>query len=288
MKHGLPPLGWLRTFEASARHLSFTGAANELNMTQSAVSQQIKSLEGHLGRALFHRRPRVLELTEAGITYLPVVRDAFRTLERGTRAVTGVDQNVVQVQCNLSFAIHWLAPRLALFRRAHPEVQLNLITELWEPQTTSSADVEIRFSLQPSDSVRAETLLRDHYYPVCAPDFDISLDSLQDQPLYDCSNLLCNWPSWFEDQGLDWRDPPVTYATTYSVSLAVAAAGGGVALGHDAIVGRQLRRGLLKAPFEHRAPMQEAYFLILAPQAEHNPNAMAFAAWLRRMTGNAD
>ncbi len=89
MQPSLPPLNWLRAFEAVARHLSFTDAATELNMTQSAVSQQIKSLEGYLGRPLFHRRPRALELTETGITYLPVVRDAFRTLLRGTRAVTG-------------------------------------------------------------------------------------------------------------------------------------------------------------------------------------------------------
>ena len=87
MQNRLPPLGWLRTFEAAARHLSFTGAARDLNMTQSAVSQQIKSLEGHLGQPLFLRRPKALELTEAGITYLPVVREAFRTL--GARHSSG-------------------------------------------------------------------------------------------------------------------------------------------------------------------------------------------------------
>lgn len=286
MKQALPPLGWLRTFEASARHLSFTGAANELNMTQSGVSQQIKSLEGYLGRPLFHRRPRALELTESGLTYLPVVRDAFRTLERGTRAVTGVDQNVVQVQCSLSFAVHWLAPRLQLFRRSHPDVQLNLITEIWEPrEMAAGVDVEIRYSLRPSDTVRAELLMTDHYYPVCAPGYQVTLDTVQSHPLYDCSNLLCNWPSWIEDQGLTWENPPVTYATTFSVSLAVAAAAGGLALGHDAIVGRQIRRGLLAAPFGHRAQMQEAYYLILAPQAEQMPDAVAFANWLRAMTG---
>ncbi len=115
MQKLLPPLGWLRTFEAAARHLSFTGAARDLNMTQSAVSQQIKALEGHLGQPLFLRRHRALELTEAGITYLPVVRDAFRTLVRGTQAVTGAQQNAVQVQCNITFAVNWLAPRLPRF-----------------------------------------------------------------------------------------------------------------------------------------------------------------------------
>jgi LysR family transcriptional regulator, glycine cleavage system transcriptional activator len=282
MQAPLPPLGWLRTFEAAARNLSFTGAARDLNMTQSAVSQQIKSLETYLGRSLFHRRPRALELTESGLTYLPVVREAFRTLVRGTRAVTGSDQDVVQVQSNLTFAVHWLAPRLARFRAAHPEVRLNFSTELWEPREISEGvDAEIRFSLRPADSVRAELLRTDYYYPVCAPGYPVTLDDLAMQPLYDCTNLLCNWAAWAEDLGMHWPDPPVTYASTFTVSLSVAMSGGGLALAHDAIAVRLIDTGLLVAPFSHRALMQEAYYLILSPQAEHSPGTVAFASWLR-------
>lgn len=282
MQAPLPPLGWLRTFEAAARNLSFTGAARDLNMTQSAVSQQIKSLETYLGRPLFHRRPRALELTESGLTYLPVVRDAFRTLVRGTRAVTGTDQDVVQIQSNLTFAVHWLAPRLARFRADHPDVQLNISTDLWEPRdVTEGVDVEIRFSLRPADTVRAELLRRDLYYPVCAPGYPVTLDDLAMQPLYDCANLLCNWAAWAEDQNLPWLDPAITYVSTFTVSLSVAVAGGGLALAHDAIAGRLIETGQLVAPFSHRAAMQEAYYLILSPQAEHSPGTVAFAAWLR-------
>ncbi|WP_146348036.1 LysR substrate-binding domain-containing protein [Phaeobacter marinintestinus] len=282
MQPNLPPLGWLRTFEAAARHLSFTGAARDLHMTQSAVSQQIKSLEHHLGKPLFHRRPRALELTETGITYLPVVCDAFRTLSRGTRAVTGNTTHAVQVQCNLSFAVHWLAPRLARFREARPDIQLNLSTEIWEPrEVAEGADIEIRYALRPADTVRAELLHSDHYYPVCAPDYPVTLETLADQPLYDCTNLLCTWAGWAEDQGLPWPDPPVTYATTFTVTLAVAAAGGGMALGHDVVTARMIETGQLIAPFAHRAAMQEAYYLILSPQAEQNPDAVAFTTWLR-------
>ncbi|MFC6689000.1 LysR substrate-binding domain-containing protein [Jhaorihella thermophila] len=278
----LPPLGWLRTFEAAARHLSFTGAARDLNMTQSAVSQQIKSLESYLGRPLFHRRPRALELTEAGITYLPVVREAFRTLIRGTRAVTGDTAGAVRVQSNLTFAVHWLAPRLPRFRAAHPEVLLNVSTELWEPrEMAEGTDVEIRFSLRPSDTVRAELLRTDHFYPVCAPGYPVTMETLADQPLHDCSNLLANWAAWAEDQGLNWPNPPVTYATTYTVTLAIAEAGGGLALAHDTIARRLIEQGRLVAPFAHRAPMPEAYYLILSPQAERAPACMAFADWLR-------
>ncbi len=278
----LPPLGWLRTFEAAARHLSFTGAARDLNMTQSAVSQQIKSLEGYLRQPLFHRRPRALELTEAGITYLPVVREAFRTLVRGTQAVTGEQQNSVQVQSNITFAVNWLAPRLPSFRELHPDVHLNISTELWEPrEMAEGAAVEIRYSLRPADSVRTELLRADHYYPVCAPDYPVTLENLHKQPLYDCSNLLSNWASWAAEQNLPWPSPPITYATTYMVSLSVAMAGGGLCLAHDTIARRLIGEGKLTAPFAHRARMPEAYYLLLSPQAEETPGAVAFANWLR-------
>lgn len=283
MRHELPPLGWLRTFEASARNLSFTGAARDLNMTQSAVSQQVKSLEAHLGRPLFHRRHRALELTEAGITYLPVVRDAFRTLVRGTRAVSGDRGNTVRILSNLTFAVHWLAPRLAGFRALFPNIRLSISTELWEPrELAEGADVEIRYSLRPSDTVRAELLRQDVYYPVCAPGYRVTPQDWQRHPLYDCMNLLCNWASWAEDQSIVWTDPPVTYATTFTVTLAVAAAGGGLALAHDTIARGLLREGKLIAPFSHRAVMQEAYYMIVSPQAENSTEVESFTGWLRR------
>lgn len=282
MQKPLPPLGWLRTFEAAARHLSFTGAARDLNMTQSAVSQQIKSLEGYLGQPLFLRRPRALELTEAGITYLPVVREAFRTLVRGTQAVTGAQKNAVQVQSNITFAVNWLAPRLPSFRSAHPDVQLNIFTELWEPrEMAEGAAVEIRYSLRPSDTVRTELLRTDHYYPVCAPEYEVALENLQQQPLFDCSNLLSNWQGWLEEQGLNWEKPAITYSTTYLVSLSVAMAGGGLCLAHDTIASDLIAQGRLVAPFAHRAPMPEAYYLLLSPSAEESPGAIAFANWVR-------
>ncbi|MGA9251363.1 MAG: LysR substrate-binding domain-containing protein [Roseobacter sp.] len=279
----LPPLNWLRAFEASARNLSFTGAARDLNMTQSAVSQQIKSLEGFLGRPLFHRHARALELTQTGLSYLPVVRTAFRTLSHGTRALTRNESDVLRVQSNLTFALHWLAPRLSDFYAAHPDVRLAITTELWEPRDMAEgADVEIRFSLRPSDQVYAELLWTDHYYPVCHPDHSVDFDTLHLNSLYDCSNMMGTWTVWAEEQGLNWPDPPVTYATTYSFAYAVAQAGGGLALGHDLTVRGLIDAGALTIPFTHRAKMQEAYYLIQTPQAQTLPAAQAFITWLRR------
>ena len=279
----LPPLNWLRAFEAAARHLSFTGAAGDLNMTQSAVSQQIKALETHLGTPLFHRRPRALQLTQTGTVYLPVVRTAFRTLAHGTRAVTRREPDVLRIQCNLSFGIHWLSPRLSLFRAAHPDVRIAVSTELWEPRhMAEGADIEIRYSLRPADSVHAELLHQDHYYPVCAPGYPVTLETLADQPLYDCSDMMGTWSVWAEEQSLTWAEPFITYVTTYALPITVALTGGGLALAHDALADGLIRQGQLIAPFAHRAPMQEAYYLLQSPEAQSLDSAQIFIGWLKR------
>lgn len=282
MRPSLPPLNWLRAFEAAARHLSFTAAASELNMTQSAVSQQIKALEGHMGRALFHRRPRALELTETGASYLPIVRDAFRTLTRGTMAVTGAQDTVVQVHANMSFGTFWLAPRLGRFYARHPDVRLNLISELWEQVSgiAPGADVEIRYSVRPSEGVTAHKLVQDYAYPVAAPGWQGTLDDVPNETLFDCANLMATWATWGEELGLDWSGLNVTYATTYAVSLSAAVAGAGLCMAHDTIAGHLIDTGRLVPPFAHRSKMQEAYYLVTTPQTKDIPGAQAFVDWL--------
>ncbi len=252
-------------------------------MTQSAVSQQIKSLEGHMGRALFHRRPRVLELTETGKSYLPIVRDAFRTLSRGTLAVTGDRDTVVQVHTNMSFGTFWLAPRLGRFYARNPGVRLNISTELWEPPEgiASGADVEIRYSVRPSEGVAAEKLVQDYAYPVAAPGWHGCLEDIPSETLFDCANLMTTWAAWGEDQGLDWSNLPVTYATTYAVALSAAIAGAGLCMAHDTIAQFHIEAGQLKLLFDHRMKMQEAYYLITAPHLEDVPGGLAFVGWLR-------
>ena len=282
MRKSLPPLNWLRAFEASARHLSFTAAAGELNMTQSAVSQQIKSLEGHMGRALFHRRPRALELTKTGSSYLPIVRDAFRTLSRGTLAVTGGSDVVVQVHTNMSFGTFWLAPRLGRFYTRHPDVRLNIIAELWEQAEgiAPGADVEIRYSVHPSEGVAARKLVQDYSYPVAAPGWSGTLDDVPGETLFDCANLMATWAAWGEEQGLGWSDLNVTYATTYAIALSAAVAGAGLCMAHDTIAGHLIQSGRLQRLFDHRAKMSEAYYLVTAPHIADIPGAKVFENWL--------
>ncbi|MCB2043182.1 MAG: LysR family transcriptional regulator, partial [Rhodoferax sp.] len=168
----LPPLNWLRAFEASARALSFTEAAQELHMTQSAVSQQIKSLESALGRQLFHRRARGLELTDIGRGYLPTVQAAFNTLEEGTAVLTGRNEpDVLELHSNISFATFWLTPRLHLFLAEFPWVQLDVATSIWPAEKPRNlAAVEIVLGLGKWEGRAGQRLTRDTIFPVCTPE----------------------------------------------------------------------------------------------------------------------
>jgi LysR family glycine cleavage system transcriptional activator len=278
----LPPLNHLRAFDAAARHLSFTAAAGELNMTQSAVSQQIKSLETHLGQALFFRRPRALELTVMGLNYVPVVREAFQTLSRGTRMlVDGGVANELHIQTNLTFANHWLAPRLPGLYAQHPDIHLHISTAIWDPmERVEEADIEIRFLISPEVDLNAERLTWDHFYPVCAPDYQVDLKQINQHRLFYCTAMMTTWDAWAENQTIA-KCPKITHCQVLGTALAAAEAGVGLAMAHDCTVKNSIDSGRLVRPFTHSVAMPEAYYLTLNPRAERNPQASQFADWLR-------
>ena len=285
----LPPLNWLRAFEASARALSFTAAAQELNMTQSAVSQQIKGLENALGRVLFYRRVRGLELTDEGRGYLPTVQAAFALLEEGTAVLTGRNHpDVLELHANLSFAIFWLTPRLGRFMDEFPWVQLNIATSIWPLERPSgSAAVEIVFGLGKWESRVGQRLARDTVFPVCTPELAArihNLDDLRKQRLFDLPGTLQSWDSWLEAcaGGRTAVKPVVHRASTWAVSLEWAKQGLGVALAHDTVANGLIAAGQLVRPLPFSLPMKEAYYLI-APEGSHtNAAAQAFKGWLLR------
>ena len=143
------------------------------------------------------------------------------------------------------------------------------------------ADVEIRFSLSPAPELKAERLTHDMFYPVAAPEWQGSETDLESAILFECSNLICNWEAWVEDAGLDLTLPPLSYAITYTVPLMATMAGAGLTMSHDTLAGHLLKKGQLIRPFDHMAPMQEAYYLISGPDVADVPGAQAFADWLR-------
>ena len=285
----LPPLNWLRAFEASARALSFTNAALELHMTQSAVSQQIKSLENALGCSLFVRRVRGLELTDEGRSYLPTVQAAFAMLEEGTSVLTGGnDPAALALHVNLSFAIFWLTPRLGRFLAEFPWVQLNVVTSIWpDDKPSATAAVEIVFGQGQWESQLGTRLTHDQVFPVCSPALASRIQSAQDlslERLIDLSGTLQSWDSWFDAQpDRSAAVPAVVHrASTWAVSLEWALEGLGVALAHDTVAQHLIQSGRLVRPLPFALPMKEAYYLITPQGGPPNAAAEAFRAWLLR------
>jgi len=275
----LPPLNLLRVFEASARLRSFTQAGRELHLTQSAVSQQMKALEAHIGRPLFLRQPRGVDLTEAGRAYLPVVQRALDALATGTQSVFGRhDETHLTVQANLSFAIFWLTPKLQGFLDLHPNVTVDLVTVNHEPERTSpAADIEIRFG---EHAAGAALLRRNRYFPVCAPAHAGEADWSTDR-LFDCLAVQGTWRSWLGEQGEELPNTQRIHASnTYATAQAAAEHGAGLAMTLDTFAEDAIGAGRLAQPFDHVAQTPESYW-ILDPRPGHNSElSRAFTDWL--------
>lgn len=279
----LPHLAWLRAFEASARHLSFTLAASELSLTQSAISQHVRNLEGFLGRELFIRKTRALELTEAGANYLPTVREAFDLLAQGTRALTGDGRGESLIlQCNLGFSIFWLTPRLAELRAACPWLTLNIVTPIWDPERLADqATIEIRFGRASDMSNHARRLTHDRFFPVCRPDYQRGEVDLDTAVLFDCPGIMGSWEAWHKTQGRSFaRAQDVNFASTFGISINAALQGAGITMAHDTLVSDLLARGDLIRPFSHAPELAEGYFLLAPPGHDETPASRAFLGWL--------
>ncbi|MEL6951721.1 MAG: LysR family transcriptional regulator [Pseudomonadota bacterium] len=283
VEKNLPPLTWLRAFEAAARHLSFTRAAADIDLTQSAVSQHVRSLEAFLGKDLFIRKIRALELTEAGGHYLPVVREAFELLSRGTQAFTGLDRGLTMVlQCNLAFSVYWLAPRLHRLYAANPWLVLNIVTPIWDPERhAANAAIEIRFGHEQEMTRTAERLTHDGYFPVCAPDYQGGKFDLEAATKFDCAGIRSNWSTWFDSQGQEEpQGSAVNLTSTYVIAMQAALAGAGMTLTHDTLVRDLTAQGTLVCPFDHKPDLTEGYFLISPSEYAQTPATEAFKSWI--------
>lgn len=280
----LPPLTWLRAFEASARHLSFTRAATELNLTQSAVSQHVRSLEAYLGRDLFLRKTRALELTEDGTNYLPALREAFDLIASSTQTFIGADRGRdLTLQCNMAFSVFWLAPRLSRLYVKYPWLVLNIVTPIWDPERhAATASVEIRFGRPEEMSDAAERLATDRYFPVCAPGYQGGEPDLDRAVLFDCAGTTATWSAWSKSCGKPFlRDKEINLSSTYVIAITAALGGAGITMAHDTLASDLLKAGKLVKPFSHSAPLAEGYFL-LPPSSHANTAASeAFVNWIR-------
>jgi LysR family glycine cleavage system transcriptional activator len=280
----LPPLNALRAFEAAARHGSFTRAAAELHVTQTAVSHQMRHLESFLGLRLFVRLPRRLHLTPEGQAY---ARDLARVFERIADATRALDtrprRELLAVTALPSFAARWLVPRLGDFAAAHPQVDLRLVaTERPVDLTRESVDVAIRFGYGRYPGLRVEKLLDDEFLPVCSPRLRArtrALDLRRLPLLHDDSPD--GWRRWLRATGRSDVDPERGHVfTDASMMLQAAIDGHGVAMARWALVQGELAAGRLVRPFPGSIPCEHAYYLVTAEPAADLPRVQAFRRWL--------
>jgi LysR family transcriptional regulator, glycine cleavage system transcriptional activator len=267
MRHGLPPVNWLRAFEVAARHLSFTGAARELGVTPSAVSQQVRLLEHHVGATLFERLPRGLALSLAGEAYLPVVAESFERLSRGTAALFGgaSDPDRLSVRSAAGFARFWLIPRLPRFLDAHPEITLRVSSRTWSAESFElESDAEIRFGTGPWPGFSAERLTWDRVFPVCSPKLRLRrLGQLSQHRLIHSVGFREGWSDWQAAAAI----PDLVAAASVEfdsavLALEMALSGDGVALSRSCFADGLLAQGRLVAPFAHSIEASESFHLL--------------------------
>jgi len=291
----LPPLNALRAFAAAARHLSFTRAAEDLHVTQAAVSHQVKALEETLGVLLFRRGTRSIHLTEAGQRYARRVREAFQMLQEATDAVRDQSQaGRLVVSTMTSFAARWLIPRLGDFLAAHPDIELRLETGMAPVDLLGGeADVAVRMGPGPYPGLHAEVLMRDEVFPVCAPHLLSGATPLRTPDDLAHHVLLqdvgLSWEVWLRAVGVDVAavglDPergPGFVDSTMSIQSAVA--GHGVLLGRTVLISDELAEGRLVAPFDLAIESNFAYWFLCAPDRWDSPRVRAFHRWMMRQT----
>ncbi len=286
MRSELPPLIWLRAFEAVARHLSFTDAAHELNLTQAAVSKHVKSLELSLRQQLFIRRTRSLQLTKLGEAYVPKVRDAFERLAIGTREVFGGRRTQeLTLRCAVSFAVNWLAPRLPEYLKQNPSKDIRIISSVWNDAFDDKLyDLDIQYGHGDWKGMRSHQLSQETVTPLCAPSLAKKLkspDDLQSHRLLHVIGYQEGWGTWLKAAGTKTVNPGQGLQfDTSLMAFEVAALGGGVALGRKSLSGREQAAKRLVAPFDLEVKIDEAFYLLEPLRKNLHADAQAFINWL--------
>lgn len=287
----LPSLNGLRAFEAAARHLSFTLAAAELNVTQTAISHQIRRLEEELGIRLFVRQNRALALTPEARDYLPGVRAAFNDLRLATDRLLRKDgDKVLTVSTLASLAAKWLLPRLTAFQESHPgiDVRITTSTSLVDFQR-DNVDAAIRYGRGQWPGLRADWLMADELFPVCSPSLlrgDKPLrqpEDLKGYPLLHTSNANSDdWRLWLTAAGLPAdiaRQPGITFDMIF-MTIQAAIDGIGVAMGRTSYVQDDIAKGRLVVPFKIALPADAGFYLVSPEGRREAPKLVAFRDWM--------
>lgn len=295
----LPRLDLLYSFEAAARSLSFTVAAAELFLTQSAVSRQIQQLEADLGVALFERRHRALVLTDAGRIMHRAVGDCLERLRDATASVrTTTTLRQVAITTTPGFASLWLIPRLSGFTATHPGVDVRISATL-EVLDMERSGIDVSVRLRTIEHATGQPLFEETVTPVCSPSLlknralplkkpaDLANHTLLVTDMPQGQTLTMDWEPWFRVMGLpELRMKNTLRFSQYSDVVAAAVAGQGVAIGRLPLLAGLLRDGKLVAPFSGAAS-RFGYFVHVAPRSAANSDAQDFVRWLLAEAGSA-
>ena len=279
MNKSLPPLAWFRAFECAARHLNFTHAARELNLTQSAVSQHIRALEHRLGSALFVRQHRKLFLTDSGRRLLPSVSSSIAQLREATRSFDVMPgTNTLNISVSVSIAQWYLAPRLKHFLHQHPELDIRVVSKVWSDEFSgSTADLEIRFDSPDSAEQGFELLCSDSSVVVSSPN---TIGDICDQPMINVVGTNDTWARWADKT--EYKGTLNIRASVESHGMAVdfARSGMGVAFTSFTIAAPSLVDGSLVLHGKELSPAHDGYYIRIS-ESENQPIANVFADWLR-------
>ena len=286
----MPSLNGLRAFEAVARHMSFTKAADELNVTQTAISHQIRRLEEQLGLKLFLRQNRALALTRSAQDYLPSVRSAFEDLRRATARLHRLDrEGLLTVSTTASLATKWLVSRAAAFQVAHPEFEVRITTS---PHVVDfrreEVDMAVRYGRGQWPGLRSDWLMAETLFPVCSPSLRSARKPLRRPADLARHTLLHStasredWQLWLTAAGL-----PLSIASQRGLvfdqgfmAIQAAMEGLGIALGQTHLVEADIKAGRLIAPFDIVLPRDAGYYVV-APEATANTSKIfMFRDWL--------
>jgi LysR family glycine cleavage system transcriptional activator len=284
----LPPLQAIRVFEAVARHLSFTKAAQELGMTQAAASYQIKVLEERVGAPLFLRRPKQIELTEPGQRLAPAVSEAFSILGQAYAAARGGADGLLCVTTVLTFASNWLAQHLGSFQLAHPALAVRLDTSARLTDfAREDVDLAIRSGAGKWPGLEAHKLLDADFTPMLSPKLAASIGGVKEPadllrlPILDPGDIW--WSQWFEAAGVTGHDlakRPGSSMGAQAYEANAAMAGHGVAILTRALFKNEIADGRLIQPFDLVGDDGHAYWLVYPTARRNVPKIRAFRDWI--------
>jgi LysR family transcriptional regulator, glycine cleavage system transcriptional activator len=295
-RYHLPPLGFFQGFEAAARHLSFTKAAEELFITQSAVSRQIKTLEDHLGVTLFDRRPRALALTEKGQELYRIATDVLEQLQAATDHIKQHSRaRQISITTTTGFASLWLIPRLQRFTSLHPEIDVRISATIDILNLERSLiDLAVRYCKPEAVPDGAVRLFGEEVLPVCSPSLlhDASRPLRKPQDLarhvllhFDfpgATKMVMDWGTWLSAIGIgDLKAAGSLHFSQYEQMIQAAISGQGIALGRQPLVNHLIQSGALAVPFNAALVGTRAYFMIESTLGTTKPHVREFAAWLQ-------